>query len=72
MMSSSYEEPKSWPVESEGESGEAKLLVEKLREEIAAARQRLNEHRNQLKAIGLKKPGPSNALDGPESDSGPT
>jgi hypothetical protein len=45
-------------------------MVEKLRREIAAARQRLDDHRSQLKAIGLEKPEPSNDPDGPKSDSG--
>jgi hypothetical protein len=69
-MSSSYEEPKSWPVGAEGESDAAELTVEKLRQEIAAARKRLDDHRSQLKAIGLEKPEASNDPDGPDQDSG--
>lgn len=69
-MSSVYEEPKSWPLEGDGESDEAELTVEKLRKEIAAARQRLDDHRSQLKAIGLETPEASNDPDAPDQDSG--
>lgn len=69
MMSDPYDGPKSWPLESEGESGEAKSLVEKIREEIAAVRQRLDDHRRQLKSIGMKKPASSTDA-GEEAESG--
>jgi hypothetical protein len=48
------DEPQTWPVEADPET-----LLGDLRRQIEAARSRLSEHREQMKAAGLIGPRPN-------------